>query len=171
MGNNPSSFKDCGDDWPCGKRSLGSTPWSSSGSSTKWKGQTGIASPRRRNGVRLPAGSHNGILIWCVIKMNSETTHGMIKIQATDASLWQRRSPMLGVSMTCMAMSGSGVRMGTMIILWYGEGPERNIHRTAPCVAWRFMARQCGIPRSAFRGEDYPVVRSSDIGFRLVRSF
>jgi formylglycine-generating enzyme required for sulfatase activity len=48
------------------------------------------------------------------------------------------------------------------------KGTSTGQHRVLRGGSWLDSA---GIPRSAFRGEDYPVVRSSDIGFRLVRSF
>jgi formylglycine-generating enzyme required for sulfatase activity len=48
------------------------------------------------------------------------------------------------------------------------EGPSSGQHRVMRGGAWLGSASTL---KSAFRGEDYPVVQSHDIGFRLVRNF
>jgi formylglycine-generating enzyme required for sulfatase activity len=48
------------------------------------------------------------------------------------------------------------------------KGLPAGQHRVLRGGSWLDNA---GILRSAFRGQEYPVVRSHDIGFRLVRAF
>lgn len=171
MGNNPSLFKDCGDDCPVENISWGDVQEfirrlnQTEGvktyrlpSEAEWE-----FACRAGSAMKFSFGDNEddlGDYAW-YDKNSGRRTHPVAQKKPNAWGLYDMHG---NVSEWCQDWqddypSGS---------VKDPKGPSSGQHRVLRGGSW---GSSTVVVRSAFRGQDYPVVRSNDIGFRLVRDF
>jgi formylglycine-generating enzyme required for sulfatase activity len=171
MGNNPSSFKDCGDDCPVENVSWGDAQ----------------AFIRRLNQIegdnkyRLPTEAE-----WefaCRSGSSMTYSFGDNENDLGDYAWYDKNSnrkthPVMQKKPNVWGLYDAYGNVSEWCQDWYDDfppgtvtdpkGPSSGQHKVLRGGSW---LGSTSVLRSGFRGEEYPVVPSNDIGFRLVRDF
>ena len=171
MGNNPSLFKDCGDDCPVENVSWGDV-------------QGFIRRLNQIEGVdkyRLPTEAE-----WefaCRSESTTKYSFGDNENELGDYAWYDKNSnrqthPVAQKRPNAWGLYDMHGNVSEWCQDWYDDyptgtvtdpkGPPSGQHTVLRGGSWLSNA---SVVQSAFRGEDYPIVRCNDIGFRLVRNF
>jgi formylglycine-generating enzyme required for sulfatase activity len=171
MGNNPSLFKDCGDDCPVENVSWGDV-------------QGFIRRLNQIEGVdkyRLPTEAE-----WefaCRSGSTNKYSFGDNENELGDYAWYDKNSnrqthPVAQKRPNAWGLYDMHGNVSEWCQDWYDDyptgtvtdpkGPPSGQHTVLRGGSWLSNA---SVVQAAFRGEDYPIVRCNDIGFRLVRNF
>jgi formylglycine-generating enzyme required for sulfatase activity len=171
MGDNPSSFKDCGDDCP-----VENVSWLMAQGFIRKLNQTEGTNKYRlpteaeweyvcRAGTTTKYSFGNGVeelpdYAWYNIN-SANRTHPVAQKKPNSWGLYDMHGNVWEWCMDWHDDYPSGAVTDP-------RGPSSSQHRVMRGGSW---PNNPATLTSAFRGQDYPVIQSSDIGFRLVRDF